>query len=315
MEQRKLGFSGLMISSVGLGANNFGRRLDYEGTEKVIKTSIDSGVNFINTANIYSIGESESFIGKALKGHREEVVLATKGGGKMGPGPNEGGNSRKHLTDQINASLKRLDTDYIDLYQIHFPDESTHIQETLQTLDDAIRQGKILYVGCSNFQGWQISQAMEISNYMGLEKFVSIQPEYNLTNREIENEIIPAAKEYNLGIIPYYPLASGILTGKYHPGSALPEGTRIATMPDGPYKDKFLNDRNFKLLGLLEPFAQSLGHTISELAVAWLLAREQVASVITGATKPEQIESNAKAAEWTLSTDELSEIDSLIAGI
>ena len=315
MEQRKLGFSGLMISSVGLGANNFGRRLDYQGTERVIKKSIDSGVNFIDTANIYSIGQSESFIGKALKGQREEVILATKGGGKMGPGPNESGNSRKHLTDQINASLKRLDTDYIDLYQIHFPHDSTHIRETLQTLDDAVRQGKILYVGCSNFQGWQISQAMEISSYMGLEKFVSIQPEYNLTNREIEKEIVPAAKEYNLGIIPYYPLASGILTGKYQPDSSLPEGTRIAGMPDGPYKDKFLNDRNFKLLALLEPFAKNLGHTISELAIAWLLARDHVASVITGATKPDQIESNAKAAEWTLSQDELAEIDVLIAGI
>ncbi len=315
MEQRKLGFSGLMISSVGLGTNNFGRRLDYQSTEKVIKTSIDSGVNFIDTANIYSIGESESFIGKALKGQREAVVLATKGGGKMGSGPNDRGNSRKHLTDQINESLKRLDTDYIDLYQIHFPDENTPIQETLQTLDDAIRQGKILYVGCSNFQGWQISQAMEISTYLGLEKFVSLQPEYNLTNREIENEIVPAAKEYNLGIIPYYPLASGILTGKYRPDADLPKGTRIAGMPDGPYKDKFLNDRNFALLELLEPFANNSGHTISELAVAWLLAKDQVTSVITGATTPEQIVANAKAAEWQLSLEELSEIDSLIQGI
>jgi len=315
MQQRQLGSSGLKVSAVGLGTNNFGRRLDYSSTELVIKESLNHGINFIDTANIYSLGQSEEFIGKAIQSVREEIVLATKGGGKMESGPNGRGNSKKHLLKEIDASLKRLQVEYIDLYQVHFPDPETPILETLSALDYAVKQGKIRYIGCSNFLGWQIAEALSISKEYGLESFISTQPEYNLTNRKIETEVIPAAINYNIGIIPYYPLASGILTGKYSSITDLPEGTRIAGMPEGPYKDKFLNERNFEILNALQPYAKSTGHTISELSIAWLLAQPQVSSVITGATKPEQIEANGKAAEWDLSESELEEIENLIVGI
>ncbi len=312
MEYRKLGNSGLEVSTVGLGTNNFGRRLDAEATKKVVDACIDQGVTFIDTANVYSAGQSEEYIGRALGNRRNQVILTTKASGAMGEGPNRKGTSRKHLTEEIEASLKRLDTDYMDLFQVHFPDRSVPIEETLRTLDDLVRQGKILYVGVSNFSAWETAEAVLTSRNLGLSPVVSLQSDYSLLQRAVEKEIVPFCTAFNIGMIPYYPLASGFLTGKYKRGEALPEGTRLAGMPDGPYKDRFLNEGNFGVLEILEDFAQQRGHTVLELAIAWLNSQPQVSSVISGATKAEQVEQNAKAADWTLSESDLKDLETAL---
>lgn len=308
MEYRKLGKSGLDVSVVGLGTNNFGRRLDYAASEVVVEAALDNGINFIDTANIYSNGDSESHIGRALAGKRDKAIIATKGGGRMRPGPNGGGNSRKHITDEVEASLTRLQTDYIDLYQIHFTDNETPIEETLRALDDLIKAGKILYIGSSNFAAWQEAEAAWTSRSLGLSSFVSSQPEYNMINRAIEQESIPFALAYNIGIIPYYPLAGGVLTGKYVEGEAPPEGTRMSTTPDR-MRQRFMNEKTFAVVDAATAFAEAHGHTTVELAIAWLLAQPQVSSVIAGATKHEQVEANAKAADWTLTPEDVAELN------
>ena len=314
MEYRKLGRSGLEVSVVGLGTNNFGRRLDYAASEVVIEAALDNGINFIDTANIYSSGDSEAHIGRALAGKRNKALIATKGSGRMRPGPNGGGNSRKHITEEVEASLTRLQTDYIDLYQIHFPDSETPIEETLRALDDLIRAGKILYIGSSNFAAWQEAEAAWTSRSLGLNSFISSQPEYNMVNRIIEQESIPFAQAYNIGIIPYYPLAGGVLTGKYAQGEAPPEGTRMATTPDR-MRQRFMNEKTFAVVDAATTFAEARGHTTVELAIAWLLAQPQVSSVIAGATKREQIEANARAADWTLTSDDVAELHKTLAGL
>lgn len=312
MEYRKLGNSGLEVSTVGLGTNNFGRRLDFDGTQKVIDACLDQGVTFIDTANVYSAGQSEEYIGKALGSRRNQVVLTTKASGAMGEGPNRKGNSRKHLTEEIEASLTRLNTDYMDLFQVHFPDRSVPIEETLRALDDLVRQGKILYVGVSNFSAWETAEAVLTSRNFGLSPVISLQSDYSLLQRGVEKEIIPFCTAFNIGMIPYYPLASGFLTGKYKRGEALPDGTRLAGMPDGPYRNRFLNEGNFEVLEVLEDFAQQRGHTVLELAIAWLNSQPQVTSVISGATKAEQVEQNAKAADWTLSESDLQDLETAL---
>jgi aryl-alcohol dehydrogenase-like predicted oxidoreductase len=312
MEYRKLGNSGLEVSTVGLGTNNFGRRLDFDGTQKVIDACIDQGVTFIDTANVYSAGQSEEYIGKALGSRRNQMVLTTKASGAMGEGPNRKGNSRKHLTEEIEASLTRLNTDYMDLFQVHFPDRSVPIEETLRALDDLVRQGKILYVGVSNFSAWETAEAVLTSRNFGLSPVISLQSDYSLLQRGVEKEIIPFCTAFNIGMIPYYPLASGFLTGKYKRGEALPDGTRLAGMPDGPYRNRFLNEGNFEVLEVLEDFAQQRGHTVLELAIGWLNSQPQVASVISGATKAEQVEQNAKAADWTLSESDLQDLETAL---
>ena len=312
MEYRKLGSSGLEVSTVGLGTNNFGRRMDFASTEKVLNACIDEGVTFIDTANVYSAGQSEEYIGRALGDRRSQLVLTTKAAGGMGEGPNRKGTSRKHLTGEIEASLKRLQTDYMDLFQVHFPDRSVPIEETLRTLDDLVRQGKVLYVGVSNFSAWETAEAVFTGRSLGLNQIVSIQSEYSLLRRDVEKELIPFCQAYNIGMIPYFPLASGFLTGKYKRGEALPEGTRLAGMPEGPYKDRWLNEGNFQILDVLESFSQQRSHTVLELAIAWLNAQPQVASVISGATKPEQVEQNAKAADWQLSESDLQDLETAL---
>jgi len=312
MEYRKLGNSGLEVSTVGLGTNNFGRRLDFDGTQKVIDACLDQGVTFIDTANVYSAGQSEEYIGKALGSRRNQIVLTTKASGAMGEGPNRKGNSRKHLTEEIEASLTRLNTDYMDLFQVHFPDRSVPIEETLRALDDLVRQGKILYVGVSNFSAWETAEAVLTSRNFGLSPVISLQSDYSLLQRGVEKEIIPFCTAFNIGMIPYYPLASGFLTGKYKRGEALPDGTRLAGMPDGPYRNRFLNEGNFEVLEVLEDFAQQRGHTVLELAIGWLNSQPQVASVISGATKAEQVEQNAKAADWTLSESDLQDLETAL---
>ena len=310
MEYRSLGRSGLQVSVVGLGCNNFGRRIDQGATTAVVHKALDLGVTFFDTADIYGPrGLSEEYLGTALEGKRHDVVIATKFAGPMGEGPLWSGASRRYIMQAVEASLRRLKTDYIDLYQIHFPDPRTPIEETLRTLDDLVRQGKVRYIGCSNFAAWQVVEAQWTARTHHLTPFVSAQNLYNLLDRRIERELVPACNVYGLSILPYFPLASGFLTGKYRPGAPPPEGTRLATA--GPMAERVLTEQNFAMLSKLEEFATARGHTVLELAIGWLASQPHVASVIAGATTPEQVEQNVRAAEWRLTQAELAEVDQL----
>jgi len=315
MEYRQLGRSGLQVSEIGLGTNNFGRQdqppshIRAAGAETIINQALDVGINFIDTANTYAAGLSEEFIGRALKGKRHRAVIATKVSTRVGEGPNLAGNSRKHIIDEVDKSLRRLGTDYIDLYQIHWADPNTPIEETLRTLDDLVQQGKVRYFGCSNFQAWQVCEGVWTSKVLGITSFVSVQPKYNMLDRAIEAELLPFCEEYEVGILPYFPLANGFLTGKYRRGRPPPEGTRLAANARG-----LLTGESFDVLERLVGFAGDRGHTILELAFAWLLARPQVSSVIAGATKVEQVVANSAATQWRLTGDDMAEIDALLDG-
>ncbi len=309
MEHGSLGSSGLQVSAVGLGCNNFGRRCDQEQTSAVVEKALELGVTFFDTADIYGPrGLSEEFLGKALEGHRQDAIIATKFVGPMGEGPLWGGASRRNVVQAAEASLRRLNTDYIDLYQIHFPDMRTPIDETLRALDDLVRQGKVRYYGCSNFAGWQVVEAQWTARSEHLSPLVSAQNQYNLLDRRVERELVPACNAYGLGILPYFPLASGFLTGKYSSGEPAPEGTRLAA---GPMGERVLTEGNFATLAKLQSFAESAGHSMLELAIGWLASQPHVPSVIAGATKPEQVEQNVRAAEWKLTAEELTEVDAI----
>lgn len=311
MEYRHLGRSGLQVSVVGLGCNNFGRRMDQDQTTAVVNKCLDLGITLFDTADVYGgNGLSEEFLGRALGGRRHDVVVATKFGMKMGEGPMQGGGSRRWIQRAVEDSLRRLNTDYIDLYQLHTPDPATPIEETLRALDDLVRAGKVRYIGHSNFAGWQAAEAALVARHLNLTPFISAQNEYSLLNRHIERELVPACNKFGVSVLPYFPLASGFLTGKYRPGEPPPEGTRLAMM--GPMADRVLTEKNFATLAKLEDFAQARDHTILELAIGWLASQGHVASVIAGATKPEQVEANVKAAEWRLTPEELAEVDQLL---
>ena len=311
MQYRKLGNSGLDISTVGIGTNNFGRRIDLNATQKVIHKAIDLGINFFDTSNTYGNQLSEEYIGKTItKDIRRNIIIATKFGMDMGGIPNNIGASRKHILEQVDDSLKRLNSDYIDLYQIHVPDPHTPILETLTTLNDLVRSGKVRYIGCSNFAGWQIAQAMETSRKESLEAFVSNQPEYSMLNRSIETEILPACENYNLGILPFFPLANGFLTGKYKRNQPPPSGTRLSESAESA--NAYFTSKNFDIIEKLEQLANDANHTVTELAISWLLSNNNVSSVISGATKTSQLEINAKAADWDLETDVLDEIEIIL---
>ena len=310
MEYKNLGRSGLQVSAVGLGCNNFGMRIDADQTKIVVEKAIEVGITLFDTADIYGgRGKSEEFLGAALKGKRRNVVVATKFAGPMGDGSLWSGGSRRYIFDAVDASLSRLQTDYIDLYQIHFPDVKTPIEETLRALDDVVRAGKVRYIGCSNFTGWQVVESHWISETKNLSAFVSAQNQYNLLDRRIERELAPACEKYGLGILPYFPLASGFLTGKYRPGEKPAEGTRLAAW--GPRGEQMLSEPNFGTLTKLEDFAQQRGHTMIDLAFSWLASHSFVPSVIAGATKPEQVEQNAKSADWRLTPEEMAEVDKI----
>ena len=311
MEYRRLGRSGLEVSAVGLGTNNFGARIDYQQTDRVIHQAVDIGVNLIDTSNTYGRTLSEEYIGKSTKGIRGQVLLATKAAGPVGEGPNQAGTSRKHLMEQVELSLQRLQTDHIDLYQMHYPNSSTPMEETLRTLDDLVRQGKVRYIGCSNYAAWQLAEAVLTSHSMHWEAFISVQPPYNMLDREIEKELIPCCEAYGIGILPYYPLASGFLTGKYRRGESAQEGTRLY---DFAKAQSNLTDRNFDLVDQLTVFASERGHSTQELAIAWLLANPSVGSVIAGARLPEQVVANVNAADWQLTPEDLHEIDGILNG-
>ena len=308
MRYRQLGSSGLQVSAIGLGANNFGGRLDARRTEAVVHAAIDAGVNLIDTSNSYGAGRSEEFIGLALNGRRSRTVIATKVSSRIAEGPNNAGNSRKHILSQVDVSLRKLRTDYIDLYQIHWWDPNTPIEETLRALEDLIRDGKIRYAGCSNFAAWQVCESHWTAKTLGVNGFSSVQPRYSMMYRQPEAEMVPFCEKYGVGILPYYPLENGFLTGKYRRDQAPPEGTRLSENDRG-----VLTGRNFDILEKLEAFSAEREHTVLELAFAWLLASSpMVSSVIAGATRPEQVRANAAAADWELTPEELAEVNAIL---
>lgn len=311
MDYRRMGTSGLKVSEIGLGCNNFGMRIDQAATTAVVNAALEAGITLFDTADIYGGTQSEVMLGVALGDRRKDIVLATKFAGPLGAGANDRGGSRRYVIRACEASLKRLGTDHIDLYQMHFPDAETPIEETLRALDDLVTSGKVRYIGCSNFSGWQIADADWIARTQGLNRFVSAQNNFSLLERNLEREVVPAAERFGLGILPYFPLASGLLSGKYRRGEGAPEGTRLAAM--GARAAQALSDRNFDKVEKLTAWAEARGHTILDLAFAWLLGHPSVPSVIAGATKPEQVAANAATASWKLTPAEVAEVSKLAA--
>jgi|CXWL01.1.fsa_nt_gi aryl-alcohol dehydrogenase-like predicted oxidoreductase len=313
MQYKNLGKSGLQVSAVGLGCNNFGMRIDAAQTKIVVDKAVELGINFFDTADVYGgsagRGTSEEFLGAAIKEHRRNIVLATKFRMPMGEGPLWGGGSRKYIFDAVDASLKRLDTDYIDLYQMHAPDPGTPIEETVSALNDVVKSGRVRYIGCSNYTGWQVVESQWVARSEHLTPFISAQNQYNLLDRRIEKDLGAVAEKYGVGVLPYFPLANGFLTGKYRPGQPAPEGTRIAAM--GKRAEGVLTDKNFEVLTQLEEFAQQRGHAMIDLAIGWLASHSWVSSVIAGATKPEQLEQNVAAGDWKLTPEEMAEVDKI----
>ena len=303
METRRIG--SLEVSVVGLGCNNFGGRLDAAATASVVDAALDAGINFFDTADIYGGTKSEEYLGQALGRRRGEIVLATKFGMKVdehrhGAGP-------EYVRQACDDSLRRLDTDYIDLYQLHTPDASVPIADTLGALDELVKAGKVREIGCSNFSPEQLREADDAVKAGGA-RFVSVQNEYSMIHREPEHGVLDACERLGIAFIPYFPLASGLLTGKYRRGQPVPQGARLT-------EDRFAgarNDENLDLVERLIAFAEARGHTLLELAFSWLLTRPTVASVIAGATKAEQVQSNASAAGWTLSAQDLAELDGIL---
>jgi aryl-alcohol dehydrogenase-like predicted oxidoreductase len=286
---------------VGLGTNNFGTRLDEAGTRRVLDQALELGITFVDTADSYGRGASEALIGKLLGPRRKDVVLATKFSSPMGDSPYQRGTSRRWMMEALDASLRRLATDAIDLYQIHFPDPETPIEETLRALDDVVAAGKVRYVGYSNFAAWQIVEGQWTARSEHLVRPISTQNHYNLLRREVEAEVLPAARAHGLGVIPYFPLESGFLTGKYRPGKT-PQGARL----EGSARaGEVLRPANFERLERWEAFASSRGRSLVELAVGWLLSHPEVGSVIAGASSAEQVRANVEAGTWRLEAAEM----------
>jgi aryl-alcohol dehydrogenase-like predicted oxidoreductase len=307
VEYRQLGRSGVPVSVIGIGSNQFGRAVDEQGTARIIHQAIDRGINHIDTADIYTGSVSEQFLGKALAGRRDQVVLATKTGMRMNDGVEGIGLSRRRVITAVEASLKRLNTDYIDLYYMHQPDPKTPIEETMRALDDLVTSGKIRYSAFSNFAGWQVAEIVGDCERRGYQVPIVSQSLYNLIERDIETELIPACEHFDLSIVPFSPLGSGFLTGKYQRNKPIPEGVRGAGNP--AWQERRLTDKNFSILEVAEAFAAEHNRSVSDLAIAWLLGHKVVCSVIAGVTKPEQVEANAAAADWALSADDLVEFD------
>ena len=311
MKLRNLGRSGLRVSVVGLGCNNFGGRIDLEATRKVVHKALDCGITLFDTADIYGErGGSETCLGQILGDRRKEIVLATKFAMEMDDGEKKGA-SRRYIMQAVEASLTRLKTDWIDLYQYHRPDPLTPIDETLRALDDLIRQGKVRYIGCSNMPAWEVATAQWTARDIGAQGFVSAQDEYSLLVRDAEKELIPAATAYGLGLLPYFPLACGLLTGKYKRNAEMPADARLTKTQR--LADRYLTETNWARTEKLADFCEAQGKTLVELAFSWLLARPIVSSVIAGATKPEQIEANVKAADWALTAEDLAAVDAVTA--
>jgi aryl-alcohol dehydrogenase-like predicted oxidoreductase len=310
MRYQPLGNSGLLVSVVGLGCNNFGGRLDLAATKAVIDAAIDEGITLLDTADIYSKGQSEQLIGQAIRGRRDKVLLATKWGNQnadMGYGPSAGAKGgRGYIRRAVEASLTRLQTDYIDLYQLHTPDPVTPIEETLAALQELITEGKIRYIGSSNFAGWQIADADHVARQNGFAPFVSAQNHYSLLERGVEAEVIPACEAFGVGMLPFFPLANGLLTGKVRRDTGAPADSRLAG------RDAYLTDDKFDRVEALEKWGAEHGRTLLEIAIGGLAAQPTVGSVIAGATKPEQVRANAAAGEWIPTAEELAEINQLV---
>jgi aryl-alcohol dehydrogenase-like predicted oxidoreductase len=310
LEYRNIGNSGLKVSVAGIGCNNFGMKIDKDKTAEVVNAAIEAGITFFDTADVYGGTRSEEFLGAALGPRRQQVVLATKFSSPVGgEDPMRRGGSRRWVMQAVEDSLRRLGTDYIDLYQYHFPDTGTPVDETLRALDDLVHQGKVRYIGCSNMSGWQVADAEWTARTGHLERFVSAQNEYSLLNRGVEQELLPACKHYGLGLLPYFPLASGFLSGKYKAGETPPEGSRLALW--GPRGQAIMSERNFAILQGLEAFASERGHDVLELAFGWLLGHAVVPSVIAGATSAVQVQANAAAVSWHLTEEEMAEVDKI----
>ncbi len=304
---RPFGTTSLQVSAVGLGCNNFGVRLDRAATAKVVHAALDAGITLFDTADIYgNRGGSESLLGEALGARRKDVVLVSKFGLPMDDSGRRQGGSRRYVLEAIEASLRRLNTGWIYVYYVHRPDPATPIEETLRALDELVRAGKVRHIGCSNFSAAQIDAALAVAQRQGLTPFAAAQDQYSLLARGIERDLLPAIARHRLALLPYFPLASGMLSGKYRLGGALPAGTRLS---NPRYSDRVLNDENLRIVERLEQFCAARGRTLLQLAFGWLLANPAVAGVIAGASTPEQVRQNAGATGWTLGADELAEVD------
>ncbi|MDO9088091.1 MAG: aldo/keto reductase [Anaerolineaceae bacterium] len=310
MNYRNLGNTGVKVSVVGIGTNRFGsEKTPQSEVNRIIDCALDLGINHLDSADAYQSGNSEIVLGNALKGKWDRIFLATKFFHSTGEGINDRGASRYHIFNAVEASLKRLQSDHIDLYYLHRWDVDTPIEETLRTLDGLIQQGKVRYIGASNFTAWQLAKANLLAEFKGWNAFVAIQSHYHMFERDLEKEVIPYSQSENVALIPYFPLAGGFLTGKYQKGKPAPAGSRGES---NEYVQKYMTDKNYAILEKLKAFASVHGHQMNELAIAWLLAQPQVASVISGATKLEQVNQNSVASEWVLSQNEIEQIEVIL---
>ncbi len=312
MRYVRLGRTGLKVSPVCLGTNMFGAGyVEDDRAVSVIDAAFDAGINFVDTADAYNAGHSEVVVGKAVRGRRDDFVVATKGFIATGDGPNDVGLSRKHLISAVEASLRRLDTDYIDLYQVHYYDPDTPLEESLRTLDDLVRAGKIRYIGCSNFAAWQLMKALWVSDKHGFERFQSVQPEYNLGKRDIEGELFDACDDQDVGIIPYQIFMGGILTGRYDRSSPPPDDSHMASRHAQRAMGTYWNERTFDMVESLKTIAAELEISVPQLLIAWALSRPQITSVIVGASRPEQAYANAEVASIRLPDEVVQRMDAL----
>jgi aryl-alcohol dehydrogenase-like predicted oxidoreductase len=308
MQTRKLGTSDIEVSIVGLGTNNFGDRIDLDATRKVLDAAFDQGITLIDTAESYGkvSGASEEFIGQLLGGRRKNIVLATKFGLRNTPSREPVGGTRAYIMQAVDESLKRLRTDWIDLYQMHQPDTKTPIEETLRALDELVKAGKVRAIGCSNFTAKQVDDAMAAAKALGVTSFVTAQDQYSLLARGIERDLLPSLSRHKLGLLPYFPLASGLLTGKYRPGADMPAGSRLSY--SDRHIERFVTGKNWEMVAELQSFCDKRGRGMLELAFGWLLGNPEVSSVIAGATRPEQLVANAQAVGWVLTEAERAEV-------
>ena len=308
MQFRRLGASGLQVSAIGLGCNPFGNEVDLETARRIVDRAIELGVTYFDSADSYYAGRSEEYLGQALKGRRQQVIVATKFGNRVGSGPNDAGASRHHIIASCEASLRRLHTDYIDVYQVHTPDRVTPIDETLEALNALMRHGKVRYIGCSNYFEWEVVEALWTARVRGWQAFITCQDFYNLLYRDIEKRFVPMLLKYGLGLIPYLPLAGALLSGTYQRGVAPEPGSRGAIRPTFRYWD---SERNWRVQESLVGFCQARGWSLPRVAIAWLLTHAYVPTVIAGADKPEHITDNVAALDITLSAEDLDELDRL----
>jgi 1-deoxyxylulose-5-phosphate synthase len=316
MEYRQLGCTGVRVSEISLGTGGqFGGRVDQEAAKRIVAAALDVGINYVDTANIYGDGHSEEYLGPALQGIRHEIVLGSKGMQRTGPGQNEWGASRYNLMNALEASLRRLRTDHLDLYQVHLYDATTPMEETMRALDDMVSSGKVRYVGASQYQAWQVCRSNDIAERYGWVRFVTTQVHYHLLERECEREMAPFCRATRVGILAFFPLAAGLLAGRYKLGQPFPEDSRAAAFErTRRYLDRYGTPANFAIIDRLSGWAAQRGHTLAELAIAWLLTEPSVSSVVVGASKPEHVTANAAASDWRLTAEEAAEVRGIVEG-